>query len=500
MTLSEKLTFDQLKMHLWHAADILDEKGGIDPNEYRKPILGMLFLKRLSDVFEDKAKSLEKKYGKKDAWEDPDRHPFFIPKDGRWEEIERASENVGEILDKACVEIEKANSKLKGVLTTITYNDKNSYSDEVLLALVSHFGQKNKRLGNNDLENEDIFGQAYEYLLEQFADSAGQKAGEFFTPREVVQLLVELLEPKEGMKICDPTVGSGGMLIWARKYVEQHHENPKNVSLHGQEKSPGNYGMCVMNMIIHGIENFRIENDNIHTNPLLVENGKLLKYDRVIANYPFSRNWDSEKGEKDPYGRYPFGIPPSKGKADYAFIQEMYSHLNEKGRATIVCSQGVLFRANKEESIRKELVEHDIIDTVIALPENLFYGTTIPACILILDKNKPEKRKGKILFIYAAKDFQEDKKRDKLRDSDIKKIASSVSAFKNIDNYCYVADLEDIQENTFSLNVPRYVDISEFEEPIEIQEAYDELKKLYVEQDTLKKIIDDELKNLKGKP
>ena len=491
-----KLTFEELRTHLWHAAEILDEKGGIDPNEYRKPILGMLFLKRLSDVFEDKAASLEKKYGKDEAWNDPDRHPFFIPKDSRWNEIEDTYENIGETLDKACIEIEKANTKLRGVLTNITYNNKNDYSDEVLLSLVSHFSQKDRRLGHNDLENEDVFGQAYEYLLGQFADSAGQKAGEFFTPREIVQLLVELLEPKEGMKICDPTCGSGGMLIWARKYVEEHHENPKNVSLHGQEKSSGNYGMCVMNMIIHGIENFRIENDNLHTTPLLVENGKLLKYDRVIANYPFSRDWDSEKGEKDPYGRYQFGIPPSKGKADFAFIQEMYSHLNDKGRATIVCSQGVLFRSSKEGKIRQEFVEHDIIDTVIALPANLFYGTSIPACVLILDKNKPEKRKGKIMFIHATKDFQEGKARDILRKEDIKKIKSAVKSYKDNDRYCHVADIAELKENEFNLNVSRYVDTSELEEKIDIQETYNLLKESKAEQSKLEKIVQTDLKEL----
>jgi len=219
---TEKLTFDELKQHLWYAADILDEKGGIDPNEYRKPILGMLFLKRLNDVFEDKAKELEKEIGK-DAWIDSDRHPFFVPEDARWEKIRSKFDNIGEALDDACAKIERVNSKLKGVLSNIIYNNKDDYSDNVLLALVAHFSQKDKRLGKNDLENEDVFGQAYEYLLEQFADSAGQKAGEFFTPREVVRLLVELLEPEEKMQICDPTCGSGGMLIWARKYIEEHH-------------------------------------------------------------------------------------------------------------------------------------------------------------------------------------------------------------------------------------------------------------------------------------
>ena len=475
--LSDKLTFEQLKTHLWHAADILDEKGGIDPNEYRKPILGLLFLKRLNDVFEDKANELERKIGK-DAWLDPDRHSFFIPEDGRWEKIEGAYENVGEILDDACVAIENTNSKLKGVLTNITYNNKEDYSDDVLLALIAHFSQKNRRLGKNDLENEDIFGQAYEYLLEQFADSAGQKAGEFFTPREVVRLLVELLEPKEKMKICDPTCGSGGMLIWARKYLEEHHKNPKDVSLHGQEKTSGNYGMCVMNMIVHGIENFRIEKENLHTTPLLVENGKLLQYDLVIANYPFSRDWDSEKGAKDPFDRYSFGVPPSKGKADFAFIQHMHSILNKKGRAAIISSQGILFRTGNEGKIRKGLIEADVIDAIIALPPNLFYGTGIPACILLLNKDKPAERKDKIMFIYAAKDFEDLKKRDKLRDIDIKKIVNAYKSNENIERYCHIADREEILENEFNLNIPRYVDIFDPRIEPDIQKEWDELTEL----------------------
>ena len=491
--MSSKLSFEELKIHLWHAADILDEKGGIDPNEYRKPILGMLFLKRLNDVFEDRAKELEEKFDKKTAWEDPDRHPFFIPENGRWGKIEGAWENVGEIIDNACVEIENANPKLKGVLTNITYNNKDDYSDDVLLTLVGHFSKKDRRLGKNDLENEDIFGQAYEYLLEQFADSAGQKAGEFFTPREVVRLLVELLEPKEKMKICDPTCGSGGMLIWARKYVEEHHSNPKNVSLHGQERTSGNYGMCVMNMVVHGIENFRIEKENLHTTPLLVENGKLLKYDLVIANYPFSRDWDSKKASSDPYDRYPFGISPSKGKADFAFIQEMFSHLNDKGKAAIVCSQGILFRGKVEGEIRKLMIESDVIECIVSLPWNLFYGTGVPACILILNKNKTPQRKNKIQFIYAAKEFEALKKRDKLRDVDIKKIVKSYSSFKEISKYCHVATLDEIKENEYNLNVPRYVDIMDDEVQIDINSVQNDLQSLKKSQKQLEKKISNTL-------
>ena len=494
--MSEKLTFEQLKIHLWYAADILDEKGGIDPNEFRKPILGMLFLKRLNDQFEENAIKLEKKLSKKDAWEDPDRHAFFVPKDARWKKIEETFENIGEVLDSACVAIEQANSKLKNVFTNISYNNKEDYPDNVLLALVTHFSKKDRRLGNLNLENEDVFGQAYEYLLEQFADSAGKKAGEFFTPREVVRLLVTLMKPTEKMKICDPTCGSGGMLIWARKYLEEHNKNPKDITLHGQERTSGNYGMCVMNMIVHGIENFRIEKENIHTNPLLVENGKLIKYDMVIANYPFSRDWDSAKGSRDPFGRYEFGVPPSKGKADYAFIQHMYSILKNNGRAVIICSQGVLFRAGEEGKIRKKMVDADIIEAIIELPANLFYGTGIPAAILLLNKNKPDIRKNKILFIHAAKDYEDLRKRDKLREQDIKKIVSTYEKFEDIEYYCHVAPIDEIKDNKYGLTVPRYVDFLNTEEKIDLEEKLERINQIRIQKEQLETELHKELLQL----
>lgn len=490
---SQKITFDELKSHLWNAADIL--YGQLDPNEYRKPIMTLLFLKRLNDQFEEKAEMLEKKLkNKKAAWEDPDHHTFFVPKKARWDEIVKTFENIGEKLDEVCTILERQNPHLEGVLTNITYNDKKMYPDNVLLQLVSHFNKK--RLRNSDLENEDIFGQAYEYLLEQFADSAGKKAGEFFTPREVVRLMIEILEPKENMRICDPTCGSGGMLIWSRKYVEEHHQNPKNITLHGQERNYGNYGMCKMNMILHGIEHFRIEHENVLETPLLVENGRLLQYDRVIANFPFSMDWNSSKASSDPYNRFKFGIPPSKGKADFAFIQHMYSQLNENGQAAIVCSQGVLFRGNEEAKIRKGMIDEDVIEGVIAIPEGLFFGTGIPACILILNKAKPKNRKNKIIFIYAAKDYLEGKNRNKLRAQDIEKIVTAFKNYIDIDRYCHVADYAELEENEFNLNVPRYVDISEPEEEIDIQSTIDELKKLEKEREEIESKVRADLKEL----
>ena len=489
---NNKLTFAELTNHLWSAADIL--RGSVDANEFRQPIMTLLFLKRLNDQFEEKAESLEKKLGnKKAAWEDPDYHAFFVPKEAYWKEIRDSFENIGEKVDSVCTILEHNNQQLEGVLTNTSYNDKKRFPDDVLLQLVTHFNKK--RLRNSDLENEDIFGQSYEYLLAQFADSAGKSAGEFFTPREVVNLMIEILKPKEGMKICDPTCGSGGMLIWSRKYIEEHHQNPQNVTLHGQERNYGNYGMCKMNMILHGIENFRIEHENTITNPLLVENGKLIKYDLVIANYPFSMEWNPSIAQNDAYHRFALGSP-SKSYADFAFIQHMYSILNNDGRAAIISSQGVLFRGSQEEKIRTSLVENDVIEGIIALPANLFFATGIPACILLLNKNKPKERKNKIIFIYAANDFGKGKTRDILRQEDISKILNCLKNFEYVEHYCHVADINEIKEKDFDLNVLKYVDISEPEKIIDIQQVINELKELEVNSKEAEKILNKNLKEL----
>jgi type I restriction enzyme M protein len=493
-----KLTFQKLKQHLDESAAIL--RGDIDASEFRQPIMTLMFLKRLNDQYIEKAQKLEEKYPKEIAWEDFDYHDFVIPEKARWKKINDADSNIGEIINKVSEVIENKNPPLKGVFTNTDYNDKNKFPDDTLIELVEHFNKHN--FSTSNLENEDIFGQAYEHLLERFADSAGKSAGEFFTPREVVKLLVELLEPKDGDTICDPTCGSGGMLIWASKFVQEAGGNQKELELHGQERNYGNYGMCRMNIILHGIQETRIEHADVLKNPLLLnESGGLLKYDKVIANYPFSQNWNKNNdASKDNWGRYEFGIPSSTKRADYAFIQHMHSILNDTGKATIISSQGVLYRGKIEREIRKNLILSDHIECVIALPANLFYATGIPACIIILNKNKPEKRKGKIMFVYAAKDFEDSKKRDKLRDSDIKKIKSTIQNYKNIEKYCYVANIKEIEEeHDFNLNVARYVDISELEVKINLQEAYDNLKKSFSDQERLKKQLEINLKGLNVK-
>jgi len=498
--LSDKITLEALKSHLWKAADIL--RGSLDAQEYRQPVMTILFLKRLNDTFEENVEKLVKEGNSQKKAEQKFRHKFFVPETARWNVLSDAPSNLGEIIDNVCRDIEKEVPKLGGVLTNTKYNDKRKYPDDKLRKLIAHFNELS--LKNQNLEKEDIFGDAYEYLLETFADETKKKGGEFFTPREIVQLLVNITKPQEGMKISDPTCGSGGMLVLSRKYVKDHGGNIENLVLDGQESNYGNFGMCKMNLVLHGMENFRIEFGDSLTDPKLVESGALKKYDRVLANFPFSMDWDNSTASKDPYNRFAYGIAPAKDKADYAFILHMLSSLNEKGQACIICSQGVLFRGGEEGKIRKNMIvgstennlQGDVIEGIIALPQKMFWGTSIPACILVLNKNKPAKRKNKIIFIYGAKDFEEGKNRNKLRKEDITKIVSAFDKFEDIGKYCHVADIAELEENEFNLNVPRYVDISEPEEQIDIQEAYNDLKDTYSKQDKLKKLVEADLKEL----
>lgn len=438
----------------------------------------------------------------KDAWQLEHHHRFFVPKEARWSVLSSASENIGEKIDHVCRVLEGKNQKLSGVLTNTKYNDKKKYPDDRLRKLIAHFNSP--RLRNSDLEKEDIFGDAYEYLLEQFADETKKKGGEFFTPKEVVRLLVELVQPHEGMSVCDPTCGSGGMLIQSAKYVERNKGNARNLILEGQESNYGNLAMCKMNMVLHDIEDFDIEFGDVLAEPKLVDGGRLRTYDRVLANFPFSMDWDNAGAAKDPYGRFRYGIPPAKDKADFAFIQHMLTSLNEKGRAAIVCSQGILFRGGEEEEVRKNMIlgdpqkglQGDVIEGIVALPEKLFYGTGIPGCVLLLNKDKPKERKNKIIFIYAAKEYEEGKNRNKLRQQDIDKITSAFRDYKDIDRYCHVAELDEIKENEFNLNVPRYVDISEVEEEVDIQKTIDELKRLEKEREQFEVEVNSYLKEL----
>ena len=477
---TETLSVAQLEQYLWSAADIL--RSSIDSSDYKTYIFGLLFLKRLSDRFEEEAEKLiAKGFSETVAWRDQDEHEFFVPDRARWGTIQKRATNIGETLNKAYVALEEQNSALEGVLAGIDYNDEHKLGDArnrdtVLARLVQHFSQVSLR--NDRMAEPGLLGRAYEYLIEKFADDAGKKGGEFYTPRMVVKLIVELLAPTERMRICDPTAGSGGMLIECAHYIERNGGNPRNLTLHGQEKNLSTWAICKMNMLLHGLPDARIEKGDTIRDPKLVDEGELLLYDRVIANPPFSLDeWGRDVAENDGYGRFRFGVPP-KTKGDLAFVQHMVAVLNTLGRLGVVMPHGVLFRGNAEGKIRQGLLEEDLFEAVIGLAPNLFYGTGIPASILVLNRNKLAARKGKVLLIDAAGEFEEGSNQNRLRDQDIERISKTFHAFADVEKYARVVPLAHIEKNDWNLNISRYVDTSEEEERIDVAEAVRKLREL----------------------
>jgi len=494
---TKKPTQQEINQALWSACDTF--RGVVDPAEYKNYILVFLFLKYLSDIWKDHYEDYKERYGDDEERikRRMERERFKLPENCSFDYLvkHQNDEDIGDQINKILQKIEEANyEKLEGVFRNVDFNSeanlgKTKDRNRRLKNLINDFDKPGLNFRPSVIGTEDIIGNAYMFLIERFASDAGKKGGEFYTPHEVSQLLAKLLNPKAGDRICDPAIGSGSLAITVAEEVDNH-----NYRIYGQESNGSTWALCKMNMFLHGMDAADIRWCDTIQRPELKEGDDLMKFDIVAANPPFSlKKWGKENAKNDQWNRFHRGIPP-KSRGDYAFIQHMIEVAYEdSGKVGVIVPHGVLFRSGSEGKIRKQLIRENLLEAVVGLPENLFFGTGIPAAILIFNKGK---EREEVLFIDASEEFEKGTKQNKLRDEDIKTIVSTYRSFEEKEKFSYVAQPDEIAENDYNLNIPRYVDTFEPEPEVDIAETQQEIEALEQELDSIQEQMSKYLKEL----
>ncbi|OQB05442.1 MAG: Type I restriction enzyme EcoKI M protein [bacterium ADurb.Bin212] len=486
---SDLMDLNQLKTFLWKSADIL--RGSINSADYAKYIFGLLFYKRMSDVWQEEYEKALEDFHDEEIAKAEYNHRFQIPEDAKWEVIEKTASDIGSKLNKIFEKITNANSpKLDKIFDDLDFANSDRFPNEILQNIINHFSKH--KFGEN-YYSSDILGDAYEYLIQQFAADSGKKGGEFYSPREVERVIMHILKPHPKDHILDPTVGSAGFLLEAYQYLRNKEGKQKASSLYlyGQEKNLSTFAIAKINMFLHGLDGADIRRGDTLADPqFITPAGTLKKFDIVVANFPYSiKEYPYQKFKNDRFGRcVGYDAPPPKN-ADYAFILHIIKSLNENGRAGIVIPHGVLFRSGSEGKIREQIIKNDLIEAIISLPQKLFFGVSIPVAVLILNKNKPAERIDKIIIVNADKEYEEGKKQNRLRNADIEKISQTVANFQPVEKYAEVVTAEQIAKNDYNLNISRYVDNSDHREEIDVNEVLTEIMQITKERDHAENIV-----------
>ncbi|MDX8549363.1 type I restriction-modification system subunit M [Methanospirillum sp. J.3.6.1-F.2.7.3] len=472
----KSISLSQLESHLWEAANIL--RGPVDAADFKSYVFPLLFFKRICDVHDEEYQAaLEESGGDEEYALFPQNYGFQIPPDCHFSEVRKVTTNVGVALQKAMRCIETANPEaLYGIFGDAQWTNKDRLSDALLRDLIEHFSKIS--LGNQAAQ-VDIMGQSYEYLIKKFADLTNKKAGEFYTPRAVVRLMVQILDPQEGESIYDPACGTGGMLLEAVHHIKENHGDDRTLwgKLFGQEKNLTTSAIARMNLFLHGMADFQIIRGDTLREPAYFSGDHLATFDCVIANPPFSlKNWGEEVWTADPYGRNFAGMPP-KTSGDYAWVQHMISSMTKNtGRMAVVLPHGALFRMGKEGAIRKKILDMDLLEAVIGLGPNLFYGTGLAACILIFRRIKEKGRKNKVLILDASKEYKTGRAQNELLPSHVDQIYKWYQDFQDVPGVTKVATLDEIAANEYNLNIPRYVEPVIKQETLSVEEAMKQLR------------------------